>query len=107
MKATVRKCVESLQKGVDIRFGKWEPAEIELINTWGLLTTKPQVILVNMNKENFIKKKGRHLMAVKKWVDEHFPGEAMIPFSADLELEVSWILPPFHYLIYLLAVPND
>ena len=40
-------------------------------------------------KENFIKKKGgKHLMAVKKWVDEHFPGEVMIPFSADLELEV-------------------
>lgn len=86
--ATVRKCIALLEQNTDIRFGKWDAAEIEVINPWNLLTTKPQVVLVNMNKEGFIKKKGRVLMQVKKWVDEHFPGETMIPFSADLELEL-------------------
>lgn len=84
----MKKCIELLSAGTDIRFGKWEGHEIEVINTFGMLTTKPQVVLVNMNRDNFIRKRGKHLPLVKKWVDEHCPGETMIPFSADLEKEV-------------------
>jgi obg-like ATPase 1 len=84
--------------GTDIRFGNWEQPEVDVINTLGMLTTKPQVFLVNMNKDMFVKRKGRLLPVIKKWVDEHCPGEIMIPFSADLEQEV--LAPPFRCSLY-------
>ncbi|KAH7831808.1 putative GTP-binding protein [Monocercomonoides exilis] len=90
---TIKKCIELMKSGTDVRFGKWEPNEVEVINTFGLLTTKPQVVLVNMNKESYIHKRGRHVLQVKQWVDEHQPGESMILFSADLERELSEMTP--------------
>ncbi|KAK2964656.1 putative Ribosome-binding ATPase YchF [Blattamonas nauphoetae] len=87
---TVNKCIHMLQEeGRDLRFGDWDAHEIDLINTWSLLTTKPVVFLINMNRDAFIQKKGgKHLLAVKNWVDQHCPGEMIIPLSAQLEREL-------------------
>jgi len=38
-----------LQEGNDVRLGDWTAREIEILNTWMLLTGKPVVYLVNMS----------------------------------------------------------
>lgn len=38
-----------MQEGKDVRLGDWTAREIEILNTWQLLTAKPVVYLVNMS----------------------------------------------------------
>lgn len=38
-----------LQEGKDVRLGDWTAREIEILNSWQLLTAKPVVYLVNMS----------------------------------------------------------
>lgn len=38
-----------LQEGKDVRLGDWSAREIEILNSWQLLTAKPAVYLVNMS----------------------------------------------------------
>lgn len=38
-----------VQEGKDVRLGDWTAREIEILNTWQLLTAKPVVYLVNMS----------------------------------------------------------
>jgi hypothetical protein len=38
-----------VQEGKDVRLGDWSAREIEILNTWMLLTAKPVVYLVNMS----------------------------------------------------------
>jgi hypothetical protein len=37
------------QEGNDVRLGDWSAREIEILNSWQLLTAKPVVYLVNMS----------------------------------------------------------
>lgn len=38
-----------VQEGKDVRLGDWSAREIEILNSWQLLTAKPVVYLVNMS----------------------------------------------------------
>ncbi len=38
-----------MQDGKDVRLGDWSAREIEVLNSWQLLTAKPVVYLVNMS----------------------------------------------------------
>jgi hypothetical protein len=38
-----------LQEGKDVRLGDWTARDIEILNSWQLLTAKPVVYLVNMS----------------------------------------------------------
>lgn len=38
-----------LKDGSDVRLGDWTAREIEVLNTWQLLTAKPVVYLVNLS----------------------------------------------------------
>lgn len=71
----------------DVRFCEWSGKEIDVLNDMMLLTAKPAVFLVNMSKEDFIRKKNKWLPKLKAWMDNNRPGERMIPYSAALEQE--------------------
>eukprot|EP00735_Rhodelphis_limneticus_P012493 TRINITY_DN576_c0_g1::TRINITY_DN576_c0_g1_i1::g.10514::m.10514 TRINITY_DN576_c0_g1::TRINITY_DN576_c0_g1_i1::g.10514 ORF type:complete len:425 (+),score=195.64,sp/Q9SA73/OLA1_ARATH/60.05/8e-167,YchF-GTPase_C/PF06071.8/1e-35,MMR_HSR1/PF01926.18/4.5e-17,FeoB_N/PF02421.13/2.8e-06,AAA_18/PF13238.1/9.6,AAA_18/PF13238.1/3.5,TGS/PF02824.16/2.7e+03,TGS/PF02824.16/0.055,AAA_17/PF13207.1/0.84,AAA_17/PF13207.1/2.4e+02,AAA_14/PF13173.1/0.38,AAA_14/PF13173.1/5.5e+03 TRINITY_DN576_c0_g1_i1:61-1275(+) len=72
-----------------VHAGDWSTEEIVLINTCPVqfLTAKPVVYLVNMSKDDYKRRKNRHLTAIAKWVSEYDGGQ-IIPFSAELERQV-------------------
>ncbi|XP_024982382.1 obg-like ATPase 1 isoform X2 [Cynara cardunculus var. scolymus] len=77
-----------LKEGKDVRLGDWKAADIEILNTFQLLTAKPVVYLVNMNERDYQRKKNKFLPKIHSWVQEH-GGEPIIPFSCALERNLS------------------
>lgn len=73
-----------LSAGKDVRLGDWKMADVEILNTFQLLTAKPVVYLVNMNEKDYQRKKNKFLPKIHAWVQDH-GGETMIPFSCVLE----------------------
>ncbi|CAK7345898.1 unnamed protein product [Dovyalis caffra] len=81
-----------LEDGKDVRLGEWKAADIEILNTFQLLTAKPVVYLVNMNERDYQRKKNKFLPKIHAWVQEH-GGEPIIPFSCVLERNLADMLP--------------
>lgn len=54
---TLKKILETMQEGKDIRAVRWNAAEIEVINTYQLLSAKPIVYLCNLSEKNYILRK--------------------------------------------------
>lgn len=71
-----------------VRFETWNDKEIEILNQYLFLTSKPMIYLVNLSEEEYIKKKNKWLPKIKAWVDEHDPGASIIPFSGAFEFKV-------------------
>ena len=82
--AKLKECLES---GKMVRQEQWTNKEVEFLNTLLLLTAKRQIFLCNMSKRDYLRQKNKHLPKVKAWIDEH-TGETMIPFSAEMELDL-------------------
>lgn len=68
-----------------IRFGNWTAHDIEILNKYLFLTSKPIIYLVNLSEKDFIRKKNKWLIKIKEWVDKHDPGATIIPFSGVFE----------------------
>lgn len=83
--ALVERIIELLKDGQRIYNQNWAPKEIEIINSMLLLTAKPSIYLVNLSEKDYIRKKNKHLIKIKEWVDKHSPGDLIIPFSVALE----------------------
>ncbi|CAA2956879.1 obg-like ATPase 1 [Olea europaea subsp. europaea] len=81
-----------LEEGKDLRLVDWKAADIEILNTFQLLTAKPVVYLVNMNEKDYQRKKNKFLPKIHTWVQEH-GGETIIPFSCALERNLA-DMPP-------------
>ncbi|OZJ06889.1 Obg-like ATPase 1 [Bifiguratus adelaidae] len=77
----------------DVRMGDWSNKEIDIINGMYLLTAKPVIYLCNLSEKDYIRKKNKWLIKVKQWVDEHHPGDLIIPYSAALESKLSEMSP--------------
>lgn len=71
-----------------IRYGDWNDKDIDVLNKYLLLTSKPVVYLLNMSESDYIKKKNKWLPKIKAYVDEHDPGAVVIPFSAPYEAKL-------------------
>lgn len=82
---TTEKVLACLKAGKEVRKESWGPKEVEVINTMLLLTAKPVVYLVNLSEKDYIRQKNKHLAKIKGWIDEHAPGDQIIPFSVCLE----------------------
>ncbi len=74
-----------LSAGTHLRYMKWGPKEIELLNQLQFLTAKTQVVLMNCSAEVFQTKKSASLPKIKAYLDEHMPGAPAIPFSVEWE----------------------
>ncbi|KAJ9147167.1 hypothetical protein P3X46_029359 [Hevea brasiliensis] len=69
-----------LEDGKDVRLGDWKAADIEILNTFQLLTAKPVVYL------------NKFLPKIHAWVQEH-GAEPIIPFSCVLERNLADMSP--------------
>ncbi|CAD7698764.1 unnamed protein product [Ostreobium quekettii] len=78
---------EALEEGIDIRFGKWNNKEVDLLNTLQLLTAKPSVYLVNLSEKDYIRKKSKWLPKIFEWVKEN-GGEPIIPICVSFEAKL-------------------
>jgi obg-like ATPase 1 len=81
------KVLEHLEKGQDIRNLDWKVSEVEIINNLRLFAVKPRIYLANMSKDDFIKKKNKWGMKLKKWVEEN-GNDPIIPYSVTIEDEL-------------------
>lgn len=68
-----------------IRFADWDAKDIEVLNKYLFLTSKPALYLVNLTEKDYIKKKNKWLVKIKEWVDKNDPGALIIPFSGVFE----------------------
>jgi len=75
-----------LEANTPVQTGEFTNGEVELIKDWGLITTKPQIYVVNLSKKNFIRKASKWLPKIKEWVDTHGGGQ-VIPMSCEFEQE--------------------
>lgn len=68
-----------------IRFADWDAKDIEILNKYLFLTSKPAMYLINLTEKDYIKKKNKWLVKIKEWVDKHDPGSIIVPFSGTFE----------------------
>lgn len=59
--------------------------QIDVLNKYLFLTSKPVVYLVNLSEKDYIRKKNKWLAKIKEWVDKNDPGAVIIPFSGVFE----------------------
>ncbi|ETO08785.1 yyaF/YCHF TRANSFAC/OBG family small GTpase plus RNA binding domain TGS [Reticulomyxa filosa] len=84
----VGKIKEVLEAGKDVNYADWTSDEIEYIRGYNLFTAKPVVFLVNVSMSDWEKGSNKFIGVIQEWVDKHFPGSAVIPFSAVFEAKV-------------------
>jgi obg-like ATPase 1 len=82
--AVLQKAMEGFNENRMIKDGTWSNAEVEILNKWLFLTSKPIIYLINMSERDYIRKKNKWLAKIAKFVTEH-GGGPMIPFSVELE----------------------
>lgn len=79
------KCLKLLESNTPIQTGEFSGAEVECIKEWGMITTKPQIYVVNLSQKNFIRKGSKWLPKINQWVKEHGGGQ-IIPVSCEFEV---------------------
>jgi obg-like ATPase 1 len=72
----------------EMRFGHWSEAEVEVLNTVQLLTSKPVCFLVNLTKKAYLTQKSKWLGPVGNSIKERGTGELIIPWSGRFEEEL-------------------
>mmetsp|Transcript_64636 Transcript_64636/g.185870 ORF Transcript_64636/g.185870 Transcript_64636/m.185870 type:complete len:428 (-) Transcript_64636:37-1320(-) len=78
------KCKKLLESNTPIQTGEFSAAEVDVIKEWGMITTKPQIYVVNLSQKNFIRKGSKYLPRINEWVKEHGGGQ-IIPVSGEFE----------------------
>jgi len=81
------------EEGKDVRKVDWNNREVEVVNSLMLLTAKPVTYLVNLSERDYTRKKNKWLPKIKAWIDEHNPGDPLIPFSVSLEERLASLDP--------------
>lgn len=87
--ALIERIIKLLEDGQRVYNQAWTPKEVEVINSMYLLTAKPTIYLINLSERDYIRKKNKHLLRIKEWVDKYSPGDLIIPFSVSLEEKLS------------------
>lgn len=85
----VERIIQLLKDGHRVANQTWTSKEVEVINSMLLLTAKPSIYLINLSERDYIRKKNKHLLSIKEWVDKNSPGDVIIPFSVCLEERLS------------------
>jgi len=65
------KCKKLLDSNTPIQTGEFSAGEVDVIKDWGMITTKPQIYVVNLSQKNFIRKGSKWLPKINQWVNEH------------------------------------
>jgi obg-like ATPase 1 len=56
-----------------------------VINPLFLLSAKPVVYLINLSEKDYLRQKNKHLPKIAAWIQEHSPGDPIIPISVSFE----------------------
>merc|ERR1712050_614844 len=85
--ACMDKVIECLQAGTDIKnnMDNWTTSDIEFLNDYQLLTGKPCMFAINLNKKDYCRKKNKFLKPIYEWVTKNSPGSVMIPYCGAYE----------------------
>jgi len=87
-KSAYDKCMELIESNTPVQtYADFSLGEVDLIRDFGLITTKPQIYVVNMSKRNFLRKGNKWLPKIQTWVDEHGGGQ-IIPMSCEFEQDL-------------------
>jgi len=88
--ACMEKVIAWMQDGKDVKNGmsEWSTKDVEYLNDYGLLTSKPVMFAINMNKRDFCRKKNKFLKPIYDWVQVNAPGSVMIPYCGAYEEEL-------------------
>ena len=78
------KCTKLVKDNTPIQTGEFTAGEVDLIKDWGMITTKPQIYVVNLSQKNFIRKGSKYLPKINQWVKDHGGGQ-IIPVSCEFE----------------------
>eukprot|EP00522_Entomoneis_paludosa_P014725 CAMPEP_0172447992 /NCGR_PEP_ID=MMETSP1065-20121228/7103_1 /TAXON_ID=265537 /ORGANISM="Amphiprora paludosa, Strain CCMP125" /LENGTH=428 /DNA_ID=CAMNT_0013199365 /DNA_START=63 /DNA_END=1349 /DNA_ORIENTATION=- len=79
------KCKKLIDANTPIQtHADFSAAEVDHIRDWGLITTKPQIYVVNLAQKSFIRKGSKWLPKIADWVKEHGGGQ-IIPVSCEFE----------------------
>ena len=83
------KCMKLIEANTPVQTCEdFTMGEVDVIRDFGLITTKPQIYIVNMSKRNFLRKGNKWLPKIQTWVDEHGGGQ-IIPMSCEFEQELA------------------
>lgn len=78
------KCTKLVESNTPIQTGEFSMTEVDLIKDWGMITTKPQIYVINLSQKNFLRKGSKWLPKIGAWVKEHGGGQ-IIPVSCEFE----------------------
>jgi ribosome-binding ATPase YchF (GTP1/OBG family) len=78
------KCTKLIGSLAPIQTGEFRDGEIEIIKDWGMITTKPQIYIVNLSQKSFLRKGSKWLPKINEWVKGHGGGQ-IIPMSCEFE----------------------
>lgn len=84
-----KKCLDLLESNTPIQTCEnFTDGEVGIIRDWGcMITTKPQLYIVNLSKKNFIRKGSKWLPKIAQWVKSHGGGQ-ILPVSCEFEEEL-------------------
>ena len=81
------KCCKLIESNTPVQtYEDFSQSEVEIIRDFGLITTKPQIYVVNMSRKNFLRKGNKWLAKISEWVNSHGGGQ-IIPMSCEWEQE--------------------
>ncbi|XP_031414108.1 obg-like ATPase 1 isoform X2 [Clupea harengus] len=69
-------------------YPEWNEKEIDVLNKYLFLTSKPMIYLVNLSEKDYIRKKNKWLVKIKEWIDLHDPHALVIPVCGGLEAKL-------------------
>lgn len=72
---------KDLRNGMEI----WSKKDIDVLNDLQMLTAKPVLFAVNMNIDDYKRKKNKFLKKIFDWVQANAPGAAIIPYCGAFE----------------------
>jgi len=83
----LEKVLEILKKNINVRDVEWNSKEIDILNKYLFLTSKPVVYLINISDSDYAKKKNKWLAKINAWINSNGKGK-IVPFSVSYETKL-------------------
>lgn len=85
----LNKVQDILYEGRKVSSCSWSDEEIDVLNSYNLLTAKPTVYLLNVSKDEYKSNFNKFREPVMEWISQNCPNDVLMMFSAKYESEIS------------------